>query len=290
MSTRDPHGDPSLDALHAALTAGATPAELTGQHGALAAYRAVTWDRRRGFWRPAVLATKLGVATAVGVLGLSGVATAAYTGTLPDTLQDVAHKAIKAPPAHAKGPDAKGPAAYGLCQAFVKDKDDPAKEARKAAERAAERAAEQAAEKESPKATPPGQLKKAEKANGNGRGKGKPEGVGQGNGNKPEDVGQGSKGKHSVAYRNLVQAAGGEDKLEAYCAKVRADKDANQSDDADESESPKAEKSAKPSTSPKAEKSAKPSTPPAPAKSAEPSASATPEPTTSESPEASPSS
>src|SRR5689334_14546132 len=99
MSTPD---DANLDALHGALTAGAAPDELTGQHEALAAYRAVTWDRQSRWRRPAVFATKLGVATVAGVVGLSGVATAAYTGSLPDTLQDVAHKAFKAPPAHAK--------------------------------------------------------------------------------------------------------------------------------------------------------------------------------------------
>ena len=176
--------DPALEPLRVALTADATAAELTGEAETLAAYRAVPWKRRRSVWRPAVLATKVGVATVAGVVGLSGVATAAYTGSLPDTLQDVAHKTIKAPKAHppaqAVGPDAKGEAAYGLCQAFAKDKE--------------------------PKATPTHE----------------PQGHGKGLGNKPTAAGKerGQAKEKSVAYRNLVRAAGGESKVDAYCAAV----------------------------------------------------------------------
>jgi hypothetical protein len=188
--------------LRGALTADPAPDELTGEAEALAAYRAVSWDRRWSWRRPALLATKLGAATVACVLGLSGVATAAYTGSLPDSLQDVAHKAIKAPKAHKDkhgvGPDAKGPAAYGLCQAFAKDKQDQKDQQDK----------DDADKRESPKAVPPGQAKKQVNANANGKA--------NGNGQAGKEHGK----QGSVAYRNLVQAAGGEDKVEAYCATV----------------------------------------------------------------------
>jgi len=178
-----------LASLQAALTADGTDAERHGEAEALAAYRAVSWPRRRSLRRPAVLATRLGAVTAVAFLGLTGVATAAYTGSLPDALQDVAHKTIKAPKAHpptqAVGPDAKGEAAYGLCQAFAKDKDREDKD-------------------EEPKAT--------HEPKGQGRGLEKSQGAGG------KDRGQAK--EKSVAYRNLVRAAGGEDKVEAYCASV----------------------------------------------------------------------
>jgi hypothetical protein len=204
---QDPQ-DPSLAAIEAALTAPATPEELAGETAAVAAYRAVSW-RTDSRWRPAVLATKLGVATAVGVLGLSGVATAAYTGSLPDTLQDVAHKTIKAPAAHppaqAVGPDASGSAAYGLCQAFAKDKEHP-----------------------QPQATATHEPQGPDKAHGKGKGLEKAHGKGVG---QAEDRGQSK--QRSVAYRNLVRAAGGEDKVAAYCAAVP-----KPSDEPDASEAP----------------------------------------------------
>lgn len=189
--------DPALAPLSAALTTDATADELTGEAEALTAYRAVSWERRRSLRRPAILATKLGVATVAGVFGLSGVATAAYTGSLPDALQDVAHKAIKAPKAHppaqAVGPDATGEAAYGLCQAFAKDKESKDTEPK---------------EKE-PKATSTHE----------------PKGQGKGLAKKKDDTtaadkGRGQAKEKSVAYRNLVRAAGGEDKVEAYCAAI----------------------------------------------------------------------
>jgi hypothetical protein len=90
-------------------------------------------------------------AAAAGVLTLGGTAAAAYTGSLPAPLQDVAHHVIGAPAADASqataesapetstedatrttptdsatptgtpssGPDATGPAAFGLCNAFT---------------------------------------------------------------------------------------------------------------------------------------------------------------------------
>lgn len=236
-----PLGDPSLAPLHAALTAEPAPTEVAGEADALAAYRAVSWGRtavparRRALWRPAVLssvlttalATKVGAAAAAGTVALSGAAAAAYTGNLPDSLQDVAHKTIKAPaakdkapkepPAQAVGPDATGPAAWGLCQAFAKDK--PEKEPE-------------------PGDESPGSSR------GNGNGKGKDTGA------------AGAKGKakeRSVAYRNLVRAAGGEDKVEAYCATVPRPSDEPATPAPKAPKAPKATKASKAPATPTAE-------------------------------------
>lgn len=75
-------------------------------------------------------------ALAVGALALGGTAAAAYTGSLPESLQQGAHaaagtpaptapntaepspKAKPSPTASVKGPDATGPAAFGLCTAY----------------------------------------------------------------------------------------------------------------------------------------------------------------------------
>jgi len=134
--------DPRVALLHSALTASATADELSGEDGAVALFRTSSArhsSAARRLWRPAVLSTllttKLAAAVAVGAVGLGGAATVAYTGSLPDTLQNAAHDTIGAPAAHpaspsAKpratptatpvGPDATGSAAYGLCTAFDK--------------------------------------------------------------------------------------------------------------------------------------------------------------------------
>lgn len=88
-------------------------------------------------------------ALAAGVLAVGGTGTAAYTGSLPDTVQQGAHDfvgapaprtagpsdadaakatgkanerktASAAPSATPVGPDATGPAAYGLCEAYTR--------------------------------------------------------------------------------------------------------------------------------------------------------------------------
>jgi len=128
------------------------PVERRGQARALDAYREtfarshLSPQRRR---RPAMLSTvlgaKLGAALAAGAVSLGGVAAAAYTGFLPAALQDLAHTTVGAPAAdHGKsadhkpadhkpadhkpaasttktavGPDAKGPATFGLCTAWA---------------------------------------------------------------------------------------------------------------------------------------------------------------------------
>ena len=82
-----------------------------------------------------LLGAKLGAALAAGAVSFGGVAAAAYTGSLPAGLQDLAHTTVGAPAAdHGKsaahrpadgttktavGPDAKGEAAFGLCNAWT---------------------------------------------------------------------------------------------------------------------------------------------------------------------------
>lgn len=88
-----------------------------------------------------LLAGKVVAAAAAGGIAIAGTAAAAYTGNLPDALQDVAHQTIGAPAADDAadrseapattptgrpstaapvGPDASGDAAYGLCTAWDK--------------------------------------------------------------------------------------------------------------------------------------------------------------------------
>jgi hypothetical protein len=141
--------------LLAALTAPATARETGDEQQALAVFRSnLPATPARARWSPAVIATAL----AVGAVGLSGAGVAAaYTGSLPDPLQDVAHRTIRAPAVHhakAVGPDPTGQAAYALCTAF-------------------------------------------DKANAHGKAKQK-----------------------SVAFGNLATAAGGAEKVAAYCATV----------------------------------------------------------------------
>jgi hypothetical protein len=117
-----------------------------------------------------LLGAKLGAALAAGAVSFGGVAAAAYTGSLPAGLQDLAHSTVGAPAAeHGKsadhkpadgtkkngvGPDAKGEAAFGLCNAWT------------------------------------------------------------------HHQAHGKAANNSVAFRNLATAAGGVNKIAAYCAKI----------------------------------------------------------------------
>ena len=139
-----------LQGVHELLTAlraaPVDPVERPGQARALDAYREtfarshLSPQRRR---RPAMISifvsAKVGAALAAGVVSFSGVAAAAYTGSLPSGLQDLAHSTVGAPAAdHGKsadhkptdsttktavGPDATGHAAFGLCTAWAHAKD-----------------------------------------------------------------------------------------------------------------------------------------------------------------------
>ena len=117
-------------------------------------------SRRRKMLGP-LLSAKIAVAAVIGSLAMGGIAAAAYTGSLPDGVQGFAHDTIGAPQSHGQdaqdaddqadedatqpsneptdpessasespgatkttpvGPDATGPAAFGLCTAFATSK------------------------------------------------------------------------------------------------------------------------------------------------------------------------
>jgi hypothetical protein len=140
-------------ALLAALNAAPEDGELAGHARVLAEFRrrgGMPVHARRSARRRSRLLTSLltakaaAAAAAAAVAALSGVAAAAYTGTLPAPAQQFAHSVIGAPspqpsrgpgtpqpsyrpgtpqgtPARtdAVGPDATGPAAFGLCNAYA---------------------------------------------------------------------------------------------------------------------------------------------------------------------------
>jgi len=140
-------------ALLAALNAAPQDGELAGHARALAEFRrrggmpvhARRSARRRSRLLTALLTVKAAAAAAAtATVALGGVAAAAYTGTLPAPAQQFAHSVIGAPspqpghrpgtpqPGHrpgtpqatpartgAVGPDATGPAAFGLCTAYT---------------------------------------------------------------------------------------------------------------------------------------------------------------------------
>jgi hypothetical protein len=161
--------------LMSALTAPAAADELAGFSAARAAYTARFTRGSHGTslrWRLPMLdrlpSPKIAAALATGVLSLGGLGAAAYAGALPDAAQDVAHHVLGAPATHpAKGshapkqagtptstpagPDAAGPAAFGLCTAYAH---------------------------------------------------------------------AGAKAEGSAAFANLATAAGGADKIDAYCAAI----------------------------------------------------------------------
>ena len=139
-------------ALLAALNAAPQDGELAGHARVLAEFRrrggmpvhARRSARRRPRLLTSLLTAKAAAAAAVAATALGGVAAAAYTGTLPAPAQQFAHGMIGAPspqpshrpgtpqPSHrpgtpqatpartdAVGPDATGPAAFGLCTAYA---------------------------------------------------------------------------------------------------------------------------------------------------------------------------
>ncbi len=127
-----------IAALLAALTAAPEGSELAGHAPALAQFR--RWDampvrsRQTADRRPrlltSLLSAKAAAAAVAAAAALGGLATAAYAGALPAPAQQFAHNTIGAPspkPSHSPasqptatpvGPDATGPAAFGLCTAY----------------------------------------------------------------------------------------------------------------------------------------------------------------------------
>ena len=193
----------AIAAMVAAARTEATQAELAGESAALAAYAGALSKGRR-FRRSSMLslsgllAGKVAAALAAGAVSLGGVAAAAYTGNLPDSLQNFAHDTVGAPaPQHhdattPKGPDATGKAAFGLCTAY------------------------EATHK---------------------------------NGASPTD---------SVAFQNLIKAAGGADKVAAYCAAVPHPGKSSHAPSAKPSTHPGANPSTRPSDAPTAHPSGEP--------------------------------
>jgi hypothetical protein len=130
-------------ALLAALNAAPQDGELAGHARALAEFRrrrgvpahARRSARRRRRLLTSLVTAKAAAAAAVAAVALGSVAAAAYTGTLPVPAQQFAHSVIGAPspqPSHrpgppqatpartdAVGPEATGPAAFGLCNAYA---------------------------------------------------------------------------------------------------------------------------------------------------------------------------
>jgi len=130
---------PVADVL-AALTAGPTSDELAGEAAALAEFRsrvgvpvpASQPRHRRHPLLTSLLSARAAAVAAVAGLSLGGFATAAFAGALPAPAQQFAHHAFGAPAAHGDrpgthpgatgrpvGPDATGPAAFGLCNAWA---------------------------------------------------------------------------------------------------------------------------------------------------------------------------
>jgi hypothetical protein len=125
-------------ALLAALTAAPESSELAGHARALAEFRrrdgmpahSRRSTRRRSRLLTPILSAKAAAAAVAAAAALGGVATIAYAGGLPAPAQQLAHDTIGAPspkpsdnpvgkPAAApSGPDATGPAAFGLCTAY----------------------------------------------------------------------------------------------------------------------------------------------------------------------------
>jgi len=135
-----PELQPLADAL-AALTAGPARDELAGEAAALAEFASragvpVPVSRSRHRRHPLLaplLSARAAAVTAVAALSLGGFATAAFAGALPAPAQQFAHHTFGAPPAGGgqptgthpsaattpTGPDATGPAAFGLCTAWA---------------------------------------------------------------------------------------------------------------------------------------------------------------------------
>jgi hypothetical protein len=182
--------------------------ERRGQAEALGAFREKFADfrptrhkRRRTVMISTLLGAKLGAALAAGAVSFGAVGAAAYTGVLPDGAQQLAHTAIGAPaPGQGENADAS------------KDATDAANDAAEATKEAADAAKDPAEAVTSDAADPTKSTPVGPDATG------------------PAAFGlctawghvqtEGQVADKSVAFRNLATAAGGADKITAYCATV----------------------------------------------------------------------
>ena len=200
------------DEVLRALTAPARAVEVTALDQVMAEYRdtVLTSPRRRlSLWRPivvpSVVGAKLGATLAGFAVGLAGAGVAAYTGSLPPSLQNAAHAAIgapAAPPSDAStpapgttkddpdgvGPDATGPAAHGLCNAWSQHQRNGAKPTESVAFRNLAKAAGGESKIAAYCATIPHPGHGA--ANGGGNGKGKGNGKGDDKGSEKDRSGK----------------------------------------------------------------------------------------------------
>lgn len=105
--------------LLGAATAPASASELAGEREIVAAFQREHLESASAHSRPAsrrspvrsrmlnsLLTGKLAAALAAAAVGTMGAATAAYADALPDSVQDLAHHLIAAPPAHSHASDA----------------------------------------------------------------------------------------------------------------------------------------------------------------------------------------
>jgi len=147
----------------AALQAEPAADEAAGQATAIAEFRnrvGVPKQPARSRWRrpavltpPPLLRSRVGAAATAVVVGLGGLAAAAYAGALPASAQLVAHNTIGAPVPKQHdggatgrhgtpvGPNASGHAAFGLCTAYVHGKEAGSEATKSVAFRALEKAA-----------------------------------------------------------------------------------------------------------------------------------------------------
>jgi hypothetical protein len=189
---------PDVEALADLLSAAAGPPsdrELAGQTAALAAFareRDVGGHRRnapvarRRSMLATLLGTKLAAAAAAGAVGFGGLAAAAYAGALPEPIQDFAHQTVGAPSASS-------------------DHSDPGNQG--SAHRRSE-ASEHANTRQSSQSVGPDATGSAS--------------YGLCTAFAEQKAENGQVDTRSVAYRALVEAAGGADNIDEFCAGVAA--------------------------------------------------------------------
>jgi hypothetical protein len=188
---------PDVEALADLLSTAAGPPsdrELAGQTAAIAAFareRDVGGHRhaavaRRRSMLATLLGTKLAAAAAAGAVGFGGLAAAAYAGALPEPIQDFAHQTVGAPSASS-------------------DHSDPGSQG--SAHRSSE-ASEHANTRQSSQSVGPDATGSAS--------------YGLCTAFAEQKADNGQVDTRSVAYRALVQAAGGADNIDEFCAGVAA--------------------------------------------------------------------